>query len=72
MELPAREHLFSQYAKTIDSLEAAKIFQHLYTMRGLLFKFVDFLYSRSDVFDIVIKFISPEICYFPYPLMYKA
>ena len=29
-------------------------------IRGLLFKFVDFLYSRSKVFDRVIKVISSE------------
>ena len=32
--------------------------------RGLLLKFVDFLYSRSKVFDIVIKVISSENIFF--------
>ena len=29
-------------------------------LRGLLFKFVDFLYSRSKTFDTVLKVISSE------------
>ena len=33
-------------------------------IRGLLFKFVDFLYSRSEVFDLVIKVISSENIFF--------
>ena len=33
-------------------------------VRGLLFKFVDFLYSRSEVFDRVIKIISSEKIFF--------
>ena len=41
-------------------------------VRGLLFKFVDFLYSRSEVFDRVIRVISSENAFFPYLLMYKA
>ena len=33
-------------------------------VRGLLFKFVDFLYSRSEVFDTVLKVISSENIFF--------
>ena len=33
-------------------------------IRGLLFKFVDFLYSRSELFDRVIKVISSENKFF--------
>ena len=33
-------------------------------IRGLLFKFVDFLYSRSEVFDRVIIVISSENVFF--------
>ena len=33
-------------------------------IRRLLFKFVDFLYSRSEVFDLVIKVISSENIFF--------
>ena len=29
-------------------------------LRGLLFKFVDFLYSRSEVFNTVLNVISSE------------
>ena len=36
----------------------------IYSVRGLLFKFVDFLYSRSKVFDRVIKIISSENIFF--------
>ena len=41
-------------------------------VRGLLFKFVDFLHSSSEVFDRVIRVISSENVFFPYLLMYKA
>ena len=35
----------------------------IWEVRGLLFKFVDFLYSRSEVFNRVMKVISSEnIC----------
>ena len=33
-------------------------------IRGLLFKFVDFLYSRSEVFNRVMKVISFENIFF--------
>ena len=33
-------------------------------LRGLLFKFVDFLYSRSEVFDTVLKVILSENKFF--------
>ena len=33
-------------------------------IRGLLFKFVDFLYSRSELFDGVIKVTSSENIFF--------
>ena len=37
------------------------------TIRGLLFKFVDFLYSRSEVFDRVLNVISSENIFFSLP-----
>ena len=40
-------------------------------LRGLLFKFVDFLYSRSEDFDRVIGYIIGKYILFPF-LMYKA
>ena len=33
-------------------------------LRGFLFKFVDFLYSRSELFDRIIKVISSENIFF--------
>ena len=43
------------------------------TIRGLLFKFVEFLNSRSEVFDTVLKVIYQRKIYsFPHLLMYKA
>ena len=36
-------------------------------VRGLLFKFVDFLYNRSEVFDRVLKVISSETIFFSLP-----
>ena len=41
-------------------------------LRGLLFKFVGFLYSRSELLDRVIKLYHRKIYSFPYHLMYKA
>ena len=38
--------------------------QILDCVRGLLFKFVDFLYSRSEVFARVIRVISSENVFF--------
>ena len=35
-----------------------------HNVRGLLFKFVDFLYSRSEVFDRVLNVISSENIFF--------
>ena len=34
-------------------------------LRGLLFKFVDFLYSRSEVLGRVLNVISSENIFFP-------
>ena len=39
-------------------------FDLCFTVRGLLFKFVDFLYSRSEVFDRVVIVISSENVFF--------
>ena len=44
--------------------------KHIYI--GLLFKFVDFLYSRSELFDRVIKVISSENIFFSPFFMYKV
>ena len=33
-------------------------------LRGLLFKFVDFLYSRSESFDMVLNVISSKNIFF--------
>ena len=48
------------YAKTLFKRLFIKLYKHkvyhLY-IRGLLFKFVDFHYSRSEVFDRVLKVI---------------
>ena len=49
------------------------LFAYFRFLRGLLFKIVDFLYSRSEVFDTVLKVISSENIFFSIDLMmYKA
>ena len=46
------------------SIHLSDIFIKKQELRGLLFKFVDFLYSRSELFDRVIKVISSENIFF--------
>ena len=63
-------HIFSEshYPKLLIATcwhsECGGFIDSRHVIRGLLFKFVDFLYSRSEVFDLVIKVVSSENIFF--------
>ena len=74
--LAKKEHKISLFTNFGGIRTSIRTFMNIkkfhFYIRGLLFKFVDFLYCRSEVFARVKKLYHLKIYSFPYLLMYKA
>ena len=66
--LAKKDHKISLFTNFAGIRTSIRTFMNIkkfhFYIRGLLFKFVDFLYSRPEVFDRVIKVISSENIFF--------